>query len=149
MINSSGGIPVINKIKYLNNESFKKYGNIIEFDNNGQESFQIILNEENLSGWRIAVSKITRQSIKMISRHPDSRETFEPVEGVTLLYVALPETPEKFEIFLLEKPVCIYKNIWHSTICLSEYSIIKIAENNAVGSESFKLENELEFGILN
>ncbi len=62
---------------------------------------------------------------------------------MTLLCVSLPETPEEYDIFLLDKPVCILKNIWHATMTLSEYSLVKIYENSEVDAEEYELGDDL------
>lgn len=125
----------------ITSESFSQYGYIIEYDEKKQGSFQIVLREEGMVGWRIAVSRITARNVSKLGRHPNSMESFEPVEGVTLLCAAPAESPEDFEVFLLDKPVCLHKNIWHAVFCLSEYSIVKITENLEVESEAYNLKN--------
>ena len=126
-------------IKNLSKDTFQPYGYIIEHDEANVNSFQVILTEKAAVGWRIAVSKITQRSISTLARHPGTMESFEPISGVTLLCVSLPETPEAYDIFLLDKPVCILQNTWHATMTLSEYSLVKICENNEVDSESYEL----------
>ena len=136
------------KIKNITKESFEKYGYVISYDANKTERFQILLSEKNSVGWRMAVSKIIGKSISKISKHPDSMESFEPLDGVTLICVALPESPEEYEVFLLDKPVCLNQNIYHATLCLSDYSIVKITENLNVGTEEYKLSKEMQFGLF-
>lgn len=126
-------------IKTIKQSEFGKYGYIIQHDSNNSDNFQVILNENEATGWRIAVSKVTSRNISTFGKHPNSMESFEPVEGTTLIYVANSESPEDYEIFLLDKPVCLFKNIWHATCCLSEYSIVKITENLRVESQEYKL----------
>lgn len=130
-------------IKNISKETFSKYGYVIEHDNNKEDNFQVILNEFEKVGWRIASSKIVAKSFNRIARHPNTMESFEPVSGVTLLVVAPPENAEDFEVFLLDRPVCLYKNVWHATICLSEYSLIKICENAEVSSEFHDFDKEI------
>ena len=129
-------------IRILNRKAFEKYGYVIEYDRENGHSFQVILSEYNPVGWRIAVSKITGKSTSKMARHPGTMESFEPLDGITLLCVAPFENPEDVEFFLLEKPVCIYRNIWHATLCLSEYSIVKITENCIVDSEEYLFARE-------
>ncbi|MDW7673731.1 MAG: hypothetical protein SCK28_04255 [Bacillota bacterium] len=135
-------------IKNITADSFKKYGYVIEHNTNIPENFQIVLNEFAEVGWRIAVSKIVDKAIGKVARHPNSMETFEPVAGVTLICVAAPETPEEYEIFLLDKPVCLHKNVWHANCTMSPYSIVKICENAYVDSEEYKYAKELAIGII-
>ncbi len=131
-------------IKHISQDTFQPYGYIIEHDETLPQGFQIIVTENAAVGWRLAVSKITRQRFTKISRHPNSMESFEPISGVTLLCVAPPDTPEQYEVFLLDKPVCLYKNIWHASLTLSEYSLVKICENRDVDSEEYELGGTLQ-----
>lgn len=126
-------------IKNLTSETFDMFGKILELNQSVPENFQVIINENGEVGWRIALSRITNRSIEKIARHPDTRESFEPLYGVAVLCVALPDCPEGYEIFLLDKPVCLYKNIWHAILSLSEYAVIKICENHTVTSEVYEL----------
>lgn len=126
-------------IQKITPKSFERYGHVIFHDHTKKESFQIVLNEFEEVGWRIAVSKITDKAIKILARHPNSMETFEPMEGVTVICVAPANNPMDYELFLLDKPVCLYKNIWHSTMSISEYSIVKICENAHVETEEYDL----------
>lgn len=135
-------------IKLLSDPTFGQYGEIISYNEGNPAGFQIILSEPLATGWRIAVKKTTDRKLIELGRHPDSRESFEPVEGITLIAVALPETPEAVDIFLLDQPVCLYKNIWHNTFCLSEKSYLKITENNQVSSEIHVLRQNLKIVVV-
>ncbi len=130
-------------IKNISKETFSRYGHVIEYDSSKKENFQVILNEFDAVGWRIAVNKIDAKSVSRIARHPNTMESFEPVTGVTLIIVAPPENVDNFEVFLLDRPVCVNKNVWHATICLSEYSIVKICENVTVESEFHDYNKEI------
>lgn len=129
-------------IRTLSQEAFSKYGYIIDFDYTKSENFQVVLNEFDTVGWRIAVSRVTARNVVKLARHPATMESFEPVSGVTLICVAMPDSPEEYEVFLLDKPVCLLKNIWHSIFCLSECSIIKITENVEVSAEHYTLQHQ-------
>lgn len=137
-----------NEIKNIRLHSFTKYGYIIEYDHLGQSGFQKIAYETDAIGWRIGVLKVTAKNILQLSRHYNSMESFEPMEGVTLICLAELDNPEEYEIFLLDKAVCLYKNIWHNTLCLSESSMVKITENRDVDSDIYKLEREIRIGIV-
>ena len=134
-------------IRTLSQETFLKYGYIIELDYTKSENFQVVLNEFDTVGWRIAVSRVTARNAEKLARHPATMESFEPVSGVTLICVAMPDSPEACEVFLLDKPICLFKNIWHSTFCLSECSIVKITENVKVSAEDYILGNEISIKI--
>lgn len=130
-------------IKNISKETFSRYGHVIEYDSSKKENFQVILNESGAVGWRIATMKIDAKSINRIARHPNTMESFEPLSGVTLIIVAPPENVDNFEVFLLDQPVCVYKNVWHATVCLSEHSIVKICENAKVESEHHDYNKEI------
>jgi ureidoglycolate hydrolase len=131
------------EIKNLNSESFKKYGYVIEHDDANPQGFQVQLNEYDAVGWRIATLKIEGRNVSKLHRHPQTMETFEPVKGVSIILAALPDAAEEYEAFLLDKPVCLFKNVWHATLTLSEYAIVKITENVSVSKEEFVLPEEV------
>lgn len=72
-----------------------------------------------------------------------SLESFEPLQGITVLIVAAHDTPEEYEAFILDKPVCLYKGIWHQVLSLTDEAQVKIAENLEVVSEFFDLQKEI------
>jgi len=39
------------------------------------------------------------------------------------------DDPETYEVFLLDRPVCLHEKVWHQVICLSEKATMKITEN--------------------
>jgi ureidoglycolate hydrolase len=135
-------------LKNLTAESFKPYGDIIQFDENDQGRFQVVIDEPDAKGWRIAVSFLRRGKIEKLGLHPNTRESFEPLKGISVLLVALEDTPQKIEAFLLDQPICIHKNVWHLTAALSAEAYLKITENAYVESREYCLETPLEIGIL-
>lgn len=139
---------MIKRIQNINHDTFRLYGYFIEYDSQKSEGFQVVLKETGKVGWRIAVSKITKNKVRMLGKHPNSMESFEPLSGVTILLVALPETPENFEVFLLDRPVCLFPNIWHATLSLSEYSLLKVTENLEVDSDKYHFEREFEIALI-
>ena len=139
---------MIKKIQNINHDTFRPYGYLIDHDAEKPEGFQVILKETGKVGWRIAVSKVTKNKVRTLGKHPNSMESFEPISGVTILLVALAETPENFEVFLLDRPVCLFSNIWHATISLSEYSLIKITENLEVDSDNYDFDQEFEVALI-
>jgi len=122
---------VIFDIKILEAEGFKPYGMIIPARNADDISFDIKL-KENASGWRIAILEVTNRTANQLHCHPDSLEVFELVDGSALLLVATAEHPDNMEVFLLDRPVCVNKGIWHCIIALSEKATMKITENLVV-----------------
>lgn len=138
---------MIISLKNLTQEKFKKYGEIIVPNPVGGERFQVIIDEPGADGWRIAVSQVHRDSITKLGLHPNTRETFEPLTGVSVIVVAPCEAPEEIEAFLLDQPVCLYKKVWHATVSLSETAYLKIAENSHVEQEEYTLERALDIRI--
>lgn len=112
------------------------------------DRFQVIVNEPHAEGWRIAISRLTRSKIIKLGLHPNTRESFEPLKGTSVLLVARKETPQQLELFLLDKPVCIQRNIWHATAALSAEAYIKITENSLVESLEHMLEAPLDIGMF-
>jgi ureidoglycolate hydrolase len=135
-------------LRNLTAESFKPYGDIIQFDENEQKRFQVVIDEPDAKGWRIAVSFLQRGKIVKLGLHPNTRESFEPIKGISVLLAALEDTPQKLEAFLLDQPICIHKNVWHVTAALSAEAYLKITENAYVESREYHLETPLEIGIL-
>ncbi|MDR1204100.1 MAG: hypothetical protein LBL26_01265 [Peptococcaceae bacterium] len=125
-------------IECVTRGSFAPFGDILEFPpgipKGGMNDFQILIEEKD-SPWRIAVRRFNNRDIPAVGCHPDSRETFEPLYGASVLVVAEYNTPRELRAFFLDKPVCLKKNIWHHTLALSEEAALKITENLEVGSE--------------
>lgn len=134
-------------IQSIQKENFKKYGKVLEFSEECKEVFEIKITEEN-NPWRLAVFRYTNKSIKRIECHPTSLESFEPLKGITVLLLAEHDTPEKYEAFVLDKPVCLYKGIWHHVLALTDEAQVKIAENLEVSSEFFDLEKEVSAKVI-
>lgn len=117
-------------LKYLSKENFAKYGYILDFSSQNNEGWEILFKEKS-SGFRIAIFEIDRKQTKRVERHPDSMETFEPISGISLILLS-DKDPDDFEVFLLDKPICLKKGIWHDVISISEKSKFKIVENDEV-----------------
>lgn len=131
----------------ISEESFSKFGKVIEMEKSFKEKFKIIIREE-VEPWRIAIYRYNEKSIKTFENHPYSMESFEPLTGTTLIAVAENNKPEDYKIFLLDKPVCLFKGIWHQVISLSDEASVKITENLEVTSEFYHLENEIKPQII-
>ncbi|MGE5604603.1 MAG: hypothetical protein ACM3YE_02810 [Bacteroidota bacterium] len=125
-------------IKVLKADQFAPYGMVIPTNNTNEVSFDIKL-KENASGWRIAILEITNRTTKQLHCHPDSLEVFELISGSAILLVASAEKPDSIEAFLLDRPVCIKKGIWHGTIALSEKASLKITENAVVNKNTYDI----------
>ena len=133
-------------IKNITTENFASYGTVLEFPEDNHEPFYIVDTEEE-APWRVAVFRFRNKEIKLIENHPTSKETFEPYLGASLLLVAENATPEKYEVFYLDKAVCLKKGIWHQTLALSEEATVKITENLEVDSKYYEFEVPLKLTI--
>jgi len=124
-------------MKKINAGNFKPYGWVIEYPNKtkavkSKNLFHIVLKEARKTGWRIAYLVVRDKVIEKLEQHPDSFESFEPVCGKTIIFVATPRSPGKIESFLLNRPVILKKGIWHAVITKGKESEIKITENAGV-----------------
>lgn len=135
------------EILTISKESFAPFGKVIEFSPDCTEKFEIIIKEE-VEPWRIAVYRYKERSVSRMENHPTSMESFEPLTGTTLIMVAENNSPEDYKVFLLDKPICLYKGIWHQVITLSEEASVKITENLEVSSEFYEFKEEVKILAL-
>lgn len=129
-------------LQSVQRETFLPYGEVLEFPAGIEETFCIITTEEK-EPWRLALFRYTNKEIQRMECHPTSRESFEPLHGLTVLVVATHENPEEYEAFILDKPVCLKKGIWHQVLALTEEAQVKIVENLEVQSEFYDLEKAI------
>ncbi|MBX6770418.1 MAG: ureidoglycolate lyase [Chloroflexi bacterium] len=129
-------------LRTIDPESFAPYGDILALDRpdperleRGQSEFRIITRSEDPTGWRLAILVVRNREISRLEHHPTTLESFEPVSGLAVLFVAPPENPEAVEAFVLDQPVCLRKGVWHDVLALTREATIKIAENLHVTSE--------------
>ena len=135
------------RLKSIEKENFKKFGKVLEFSKDGQEFFEIIITEEK-EPWRLAVFRYTNQTVERMECHPNSLESFEPLKGLTVLIVAEHDSPKKYEAFILDKPVCLYKGVWHQVLSLTAEAQVKIVENLEVSSEFYDFDEEIAVKVL-
>ncbi len=134
-------------IKNPTRENFKKYGTLIDFtEDQGGPDFQIVIRHEE-DPWRIAVLRVKERGFTELERHPRSYETFEPMEGMTLLLLSLGTDPAEYEVFLLDRPVCLNKGVWHGIVTLTEEAKVKITENLMVETEFHKFQRPMEVRV--
>lgn len=134
------------KLQSIHRETFAKFGDVLEFPKECTEQFCIITREES-EPWRLAVFRYTNKEIQRIECHPTSLESFEPLQGFTVLVVAEHDSPEEYEAFILDKPVCLKKGIWHQVLSLTDEAQVKIAENLDVESVFYDLEQPIQVMI--
>ena len=99
-----GNIP----IKYLTHENFEKYGRILMPNEEDMKRYTqgrfYILEKAESKGWRMAYLEDSSRERVFLSNHPNTKETFEPLDGMAVLVVAPPKEPEAIEAFILDKP---------------------------------------------
>ena len=134
-------------LKTLNPKDFEKYGTIIDLRPGSIDGWDILIKVPE-GGWRIAVLEYTRKTAKRLECHSNSKETFEPMEGVSVMLCAEAQSPDKMEAFLLDKPVCLNEGVWHEVFCLSERAKVKITENFDVPCEYRNFQNEVGVAVL-
>jgi ureidoglycolate hydrolase len=125
-------------------KNFRKYGKIIEYPSKAAKGtvrnlWRIVHRQPDPTGWRVAYLVLRDKTIGRLERHPDSDETFEPVRGRARLFVACDKNVKSVECFLLDKPIILYKGIWHGVVSLTEEAEIKIFENHQVTCEYWPL----------
>lgn len=126
-------------LKKLTEKNFEPFGRIIHHPEKTSHSksknlFRIILKETRRVGWRIAYLIIRDKTTDTMEQHPGTFESFEPVKGRTLLYLAKDKDHNNIECFCLDRPVILHKGVWHAVITLGSESEIKITENANVKS---------------
>jgi ureidoglycolate hydrolase len=134
-------------IRRLSREAFAPYGTLIRHDAANPDGFQVSVEERRPVAWRQAINKLTTHSVTKLSRHPNTKESFAPLAGTIVMLVARPESPENFEAFLLDEPVCLDPNIWHASFCLSEFALVTICENLQVDNEDFPLPHPVSAAV--
>ena len=134
------------KIESITRENFAPFGTVIEFSPDFDGIYEILETEDE-KPWILDVFRYTNKTIQRIENHPTSMETFEPLSGVTVLLVAEHETPEKYKAFVLDKPVCLKKGVWHQVLSLTPSAEVKITENKDVYSEFYDLPEEIQVQI--
>jgi len=130
------------EIENITTENFKPFGYVLEFTPEMTEPFHIIVREDK-DPWRLALLRFDWHKVGRLENHPDSLESFEPLEGASVLFVAENGSPEKIRAFFLDKPVCLFRGVWHEVIALSADAKVKITENLEVTAEYYNLEKPL------
>ncbi|MCU0666576.1 MAG: hypothetical protein MUF05_05745 [Candidatus Omnitrophica bacterium] len=136
------------KVKKITASNFQGFGKIIDYSLSRNQAkknlFCIVLSENRPVGWRVAYLVLRDKKIDTMEAHPDTYETFEPVKGKSLIYLATSKNKSRIECFLLDRPVILKKGIWHAVVTLGKESEIKITENASVKLVYWKLDNFLK-----
>ncbi|MBU1044640.1 MAG: ureidoglycolate lyase [Candidatus Omnitrophica bacterium] len=124
------------KPQKITKQSFKKYGSIIEWDgpeNKAEKNqFRIVIRDSKVTGWRIAYLIVRKKKVDFLEQHPRSYESFEPIKGKSIIYVANKKNSKNIEAFILDKPIVLRKGLWHNVVTVGKEAHIKITENNDV-----------------
>lgn len=124
-------------IETIDKAGFFPYGTVLEFTASSQPPrFEVLVTEAE-QPWRLALFRVFNKACTQLERHPTSMESFEPLSGMGVLLAALPEAPLDWRAFLLDRPVCLHKGIWHAMLTLTEETVVKITENLKVNSELY------------
>ena len=134
--------------KTITSQNFKRYGKIIEYPNKASKGrvknlFRIVHCEAQKKGWRIAYLIVRDKAIGRLEKHPDSFESFEPIAGKSLLYVAADQNLDQIECFLLDRPVVLKRGIWHGIVTLDQETEFKLTENAQVKCVYWRLPHKL------
>ena len=134
------------EILNISREAFQKYGVIFSFPDGCKDAFHVVDQDEE-APWRTALFRFRNKEVTVLERHPNTKETFEPLQGTALLLTAETDSPERFQCFLLDRAVSLKKGIWHQVLSLSEETVVKITENYQVETEFFHLNGEWRAGL--
>lgn len=134
------------QIETIDRQGFAPYGTLLEFTEvQPATRFEILVSEPD-APWRLALFRVIDQECGRLECHPASMESFEPVRGTGVLLVAPPQAPQEWRAFLLDRPVCLHKGVWHAMLTFSEETVVKITENLTVGSEFFEFKHPIRVG---
>lgn len=135
------------RLRRLTPKSIRPYGRIIDAScvtyKPGDNGFGILFKERS-AGWRVAYLVVRRRRIERLERHPNTAETFEPVTGKTAIALAPKTDPEDVRLFLLDKPIILYKGTWHNVAALTRGCELKICEGIEVAEDYHKLPEPIE-----
>lgn len=138
------GIPSLK----INAKNFRPFGRVIEYPRKakakkGENLFRIVVRERRPFGWRIAYLVVRERVLKRMEQHLETFESFEPVRGRSLIYVADRKEAGRIRCFRLDVPVVLHKGIWHGVVTLDGEAEIKISENAKVKCLYWRLNSPL------
>lgn len=123
-------------------QNFRCYGKLIDYPNKTSKGtkrnlWRIVHTSDAKTGWRVAYLILRDKTIGQMGCHPASDETFEPIKGRAVLFVSTKKDLSAIEAFVLDKPLIVYKGIWHNLISLTPETEIKITENAKMTSRAW------------
>ena len=131
-------------VEKITAQSFRKYGWLIEYPKkhlkgNKKNLWRIVHKEPKTYGWRIAYLVVRDKTIRRLEQHLHSFESFEPICGRSLLYVAQKQDLKSIKCFKLDRPIILKKKVWHGIVTTVKESEIKLTENAFVKCVYWKL----------
>ena len=135
-------------LETIGRDRFAPYGTVLELVPEAENPVFQIPVEVPDAPWRIAVLKVLPRALDRVECHPDSRESFEPVSGWTVLFAGSEPRPEALHAFVLDRPVCLYKGVWHGVVTLTPESVCKLTENLEVSIVYAALPRPLSVGVV-
>ncbi|MDD5255789.1 MAG: hypothetical protein PHR11_07060 [Candidatus Omnitrophica bacterium] len=140
------------KIQRINGRNFGKFGRVIGYAGKAgaarnKNLFSVVLRERKPFGWRIACLVVRERSIARLECHDESFESFEPINGRGLLFVSDKKEHGSIRCFLLDRPVVLYKGVWHGIVTVDRETEVKISENAKVRCLYWRLGRGVELSV--
>ncbi len=131
-------------IKNLSPATFKDYGSLIEYPDvqakgKNRNLWKVLYRSDDDVGWRIAYLVLRDKSIGRLECHPDTDETFEPIKGKAVIFVSRTREICTLQAFWLDRPIIVFRGIWHGIVTVARETHIKICENKNVSSSITRL----------
>ncbi|HHX63472.1 MAG TPA: hypothetical protein GX702_01125 [Chloroflexi bacterium] len=135
-------------IQTITHDAFAPYGRVVDWTDEMEASgrpFHIVVRSEELTGWRLAVLKVSEARARRMENHPTTVELFAPMQGMAVLLVAPagPFDEESVRAFALDRPICLAAGVWHEVFALTKEATILIGENLEVTGEQVELSRPL------
>ena len=102
-----------------------------------------MIRDSKVTGWRIAYLIVPKKRVDFLDKHLCSYESFEPIKGKSIIYVANKKNFKDIEAFTLDTPVVLRKGLWHNVVTIGKEAHIKITENNYVDFIKYHLGCEI------
>jgi len=137
-------------------ETFKTYGKLIEYpDKNSKGTlrnlWRVVHYAPNKNGWRSAYLILRDRSIGRLECHPTSDESFESIKGKALFFVSHTKKLDQIECFILDRPIILFKGVWHGLITMESETEIKITEDLKISCRywplGFRIKNLTELNL--
>lgn len=128
--------PRVLALRPLAADWFGAFGAVLESDTPG---FVPLFHQPQAAGWQAAINTVVDRCATTLHRHPDTHECFVAWNGRTVLLVAPAQAPEQVSATLLDAPVCIAPQVWHTLLAPSGFAQVFICENATVTGVSHRL----------